>query len=131
MTNKTKNQTIRSYLTLTALSCSLLINPDFSMADEAGKACGADYQKFCAEVKPGEGRIGKCLQEHKDELSQSCRAFFQDATRTIIREFIAACQTDVANNCKGVQPGEGRILNCLRAHQENISGQCGNVIKKL
>ncbi len=126
-----KNKLLHSYLTITALSCSLLFNTSLSVADEGGKACATDYKRFCANVKPGDGRIGKCLMQHKDEISQTCRAFFQRAKKNLINEFIAACQTDVANNCKGVQSGEGRILNCLRDHSENISDRCKGVIQKL
>jgi len=126
-----KNNTLAIHLTITALFLSLLFNINISMADEGGKACGVDYKKFCANVKPGDGRIGKCLMQHKDEISQPCRSFFQQATKNLMNEFVAACQTDVANNCKGVQSGEGRILNCLRDHNKNISNDCKVVIKKL
>ena len=35
--------------------------------------CKEDIKKFCADVKPGEGRIAKCLKEHKAELSTECK----------------------------------------------------------
>lgn len=37
------------------------------------EACHDDYEKFCADVKPGKGRGMKCMKEHKDELSQTCK----------------------------------------------------------
>ena len=36
-------------------------------------ACKADYEKFCASVMPGGGRIVKCLNEHLAELSPQCQ----------------------------------------------------------
>jgi len=36
-------------------------------------ACKADYEKFCASVMPGGGRIVKCLNEHLSELSPQCQ----------------------------------------------------------
>jgi len=36
-------------------------------------ACKADYEKFCAGVMPGGGRIVKCLNEHLAELSPQCQ----------------------------------------------------------
>jgi hypothetical protein len=37
------------------------------------QACRADFQKFCADVRPGSGRVAQCLLEHKDKLSSGCR----------------------------------------------------------
>ena len=36
--------------------------------------CQADAKKLCKDVKPGEGRVLECLQEHKSELSSACAA---------------------------------------------------------
>lgn len=37
-------------------------------------ACKGDIEKFCKDVQPGGGRIVKCLNEHKSELSGECQA---------------------------------------------------------
>jgi hypothetical protein len=34
------------------------------------------------------------------------------------------CAKDVAALCNGVKPGEGRILACLKEHEESVSGAC-------
>ena len=39
---------------------------------EAMRACRADAEKLCKDVKPGEGRIVECWQQHKSELSSGC-----------------------------------------------------------
>jgi hypothetical protein len=36
-----------------------------------GKACGEDIEKFCKDVKRGEGRKA-CLRSHASELQPSC-----------------------------------------------------------
>jgi hypothetical protein len=36
------------------------------------RACRADAEKFCKGVKRGEGRILRCLQPHRAELSPGC-----------------------------------------------------------
>ena len=41
-------------------------------ADPRG-ACKADYDKFCAGVAPGGGRIVACLDKQRDQLSAACK----------------------------------------------------------
>jgi hypothetical protein len=41
-------------------------------ADPRG-ACKADYDKFCAGVAPGGGRVVACLNKQRDQLSDACK----------------------------------------------------------
>jgi len=36
-------------------------------------ACKADQAKYCADVKPGGGRVVDCLAGHKADLADGCR----------------------------------------------------------
>ncbi|MCP3466926.1 cysteine rich repeat-containing protein [Bradyrhizobium sp. CCGUVB23] len=36
-------------------------------------ACKADYDKFCAGIAPGGGRIVACLNAKRDQLSDTCK----------------------------------------------------------
>lgn len=38
------------------------------------EACHEDVQKLCGDVKPGGGRIIKCMKEHHADLSAGCKA---------------------------------------------------------
>jgi hypothetical protein len=38
-----------------------------------GKACKADFKQFCADVKPGGGRIEACMKTHVLEISDPCK----------------------------------------------------------
>lgn len=42
-------------------------------AHEFMAACKADAQKLCEGVQPGGGRVWRCLDEHKSELSPGCQ----------------------------------------------------------
>lgn len=35
--------------------------------------CAGDIENFCKGIKPGGGRVAKCLREHNKELSEQCR----------------------------------------------------------
>lgn len=39
----------------------------------AWRACNGDIQKFCPEVKPGGGRIVRCLVANIPSLTPACR----------------------------------------------------------
>ena len=43
---------------------------------------------------------------------------------TLIDHLISACESDIENYCSQVTPGEGRMLHCMAAHEDKISGQC-------
>ena len=36
-----------------------------------------DVEQYCKEVKPGQGRIGKCLKQNDAKLSAGCIAAIQ------------------------------------------------------
>lgn len=63
---------IAIYMVL-SLWLGLFLAATANAMDEAGQACGADYQKSCANVQPGGGRVLNCLREHDDALSASCQ----------------------------------------------------------
>lgn len=41
------------------------------------EACKSDMEKFCKDIKPGEGKKMNCLKEHASELSEGCKVGFQ------------------------------------------------------
>jgi cysteine rich repeat protein len=47
-----------------------------------------------------------------------------------VNEARAACATDIQTLCAGVQPGGGRILACLKEHQDKVSDGCKQAIVK-
>lgn len=46
------------------------------------------------------------------------------AQEGIIETIKTGCKTELETYCKTVTPGEGRVLACLYAYQDKLSGQC-------
>ena len=46
------------------------------------------------------------------------------AEDSLVEGLKKACNKELTTFCKGVQPGEGRILACLYAFQDRVSGKC-------
>ena len=86
-------------------------------------ACKADFEKFCKDVKPGQGRIVRCMQAHENELSPACKDQIA-ADKEKAQEFRNACQPDVDRFCKDVRPGNGRIIRCLKLNEAQLSAPC-------
>ena len=43
-------------------------------------ACKQDLETFCKAVKPGDGRLVKCMAEHREKLSGACKLAIADRT---------------------------------------------------
>jgi len=63
---------------VSAVEQSKASKPNKANSPWANSPCATDVQKFCKDVKPGEGRIIKCLQSHKSELSEACTSMFEN-----------------------------------------------------
>lgn len=102
-------------------------------AEDGGKKgsgpCKADVEKFCKDIKPGEGRIIKCMKEHESELSEACKAT-RGEKKEAMREGIAACREDIQSKCSGVKPGEGRIIKCLKEHEADLKPACRDSVSQ-
>ena len=46
------------------------------------------------------------------------------AQDTLLEHLVKSCETDLENYCSQVTPGEGRLLHCMAAHADKISGRC-------
>jgi hypothetical protein len=40
--------------------------------------CRDDLKNYCSDVKPGQGRLIKCLDKKKDVLTDRCKTAFQE-----------------------------------------------------
>lgn len=53
-----------------------------------------------------------------------CAALPTQAGDDLVQTVANGCKKELETYCKDVTPGEGRILACLYAHSDKLSGQC-------
>jgi hypothetical protein len=46
------------------------------------------------------------------------------AQQPLAEQVMEGCKTELESWCQSVTPGEGRLLACLYAHEDQLSGQC-------
>lgn len=90
---------------------------------EGKGACRADAEKFCKDVQPGHGNIARCMKQYEADLSPACKERIAEGKEKA-KEFVQACKTDAEKFCKGVAPGQGRILRCLKENEAQLSPDC-------
>jgi hypothetical protein len=92
-------------------------------------SCMEDVQKYCAGVKPGEGRIMACLAGRERDLSPACKEQIGAGKRKV-EDWNTACEGDMQKYCVGTKPGKGRIPSCLAGHKRDLSPACKNFLGK-
>ncbi|HXX57814.1 MAG TPA: cysteine rich repeat-containing protein [Thermodesulfovibrionales bacterium] len=105
------------------LACfAILMISSGTFAQEA-KPCAGDVAKFCGTVQPGEGRIAQCLRQNEAQLSPGCKVHLAQV-KEALKEVHQACEDDITIFCGGVLPGDGRIMQCLKANKAHLSRKC-------
>lgn len=93
-------------------------------------ACQADLKTFCSTVTPGEGRLALCVMAHEDKISDQCYGAIFDAADGIelaisnIWRAVDVCEPDIDKVCADVDPGGGRIAQCLVDNKTKLSSIC-------
>jgi len=93
--------------------------------------CDAEVQQFCPDSLTGEARRS-CVTQRMKRLPLLCQQFVRQwmVRWKEAKEYKAACAEDVKRVCYGVEPGDGRILQCLQARAQDISEGCYQKLPK-
>jgi len=100
----------------------IVVMASVGIAQEPGP-CVGDVAKFCGNVKQGEGRIAGCLKQNQAQLSPACKVHLAQV-KEAVKEVHEACEDDIMMYCGGVQPGGGRVMQCLKANKSHLSFRC-------
>ena len=117
---------MKKLTSLFALGAVLLLSSSAGYAQQSALAetCKADVKQFCADVKPGAGKLTACIKSHFKELSGDCQVAF-------IR--IAAvgrdCRSDIKSFCSDAK-SKGAVPACLKSHADELSARCKDAMTK-
>ena len=132
--------------------------PSSAQISAIRSACRSDYPKVCAGVPTGGAPALQCLEKNKAKLSPACEKAVAAAggggaapaegaataaapaaapaaitlrplrPREELFVLRSACGADVRSICGGVQPGVGRIVQCLATNAGSLSPACRDVL---
>jgi hypothetical protein len=93
-------------------------------------SCKSDVQKFCKQVTLGDGRLVLCMLAHEDKISTRCYGALFDVADGIalfvsnVKRASDQCDADIDKFCGKIEPGEGRIAQCLVDNKSKVSTSC-------
>jgi hypothetical protein len=122
-------------LTLSGVGTVASAADDGGLVDQVKEGCKTELDSYCKQVTPGEGRLLACLYAVQDKLSGRCEYALYDASARLERAVAALsyaateCKPDIEKHCAKVQPGEGRIAECLKKQGGKLDKRCSQAIK--
>jgi hypothetical protein len=150
----------RTALQITLTLCVLGATIGLAAAQQASKAqasalraaCGTDYMRYCARVRPGRAAALGCLQRNAASLSPRCRmvvsaigaAGARPATQPVPappqaasrrqpaspqqQALHSACRRDFMAYCSRVRPNGSAALSCLQRNAGSLSPPCRTAV---
>ncbi|HKW37437.1 MAG TPA: cysteine rich repeat-containing protein [Burkholderiales bacterium] len=109
--------------TVFAVLAAGLASGAHAQARKGDGPCAEDAKKFCGDQKPGGGRMARCMKAHEGEVSPACQSAMKKAEERV-EQVKQECKADAQKFCKGIRPGQGRILACLKSHQSELAPAC-------
>jgi hypothetical protein len=108
-----------------------------ALAEHVKQGCKTELTTYCSQVTPGQNRLLACIYAHGDKLSGQCEKALFEAAAALERAintmaYLAdQCRTDIESKCANIQPGEGRIAQCLAGHKDSLSQPCTQAITEV
>lgn len=106
-----------------------------SLIESVAKGCDKEIKTYCKDVMAGEGRVLACLYAYEDKLSGKCEYALYDAAVRLQRAITALayvaneCEADLHAFCSDIQPGGGRLLDCIEKNDAKVSKRCKQAMK--
>jgi len=100
------------------------------------RGCDEDIKQHCDGLGDNADKLFMCLAAYEDHLSEECRQGILEAALSVrmgaaaLQYSISACEADADAYCLDVQPGEGRMVGCIRANESRVSQECIAALKE-
>ena len=85
--------------------------------------CNETMAKYCKDVIPGNGRIMKCLNDHRDDQSIVCKDWIEEQQKNM-QELMATCPEDIARWCRNTSPDKLSVYFCLLDNYVSLRMDC-------
>jgi hypothetical protein len=85
--------------------------------------CNETISKYCKDVVPGNGRIMKCLNDHRDDQNISCKDWIEEQQKSM-QELMTVCPEDITRWCRNVSPDKINIYFCLLDNYISLRLDC-------
>jgi hypothetical protein len=124
-----------------AVVCCVVFFGGIAVAQQKGpvekvlEGCAKEFETYCKNVTPGDGRLLACLYAYNDKISTRCEYAIYDAAAQLERalntlSYLAnECRDDLKTYCSDIKPGEGRLIDCLDKNKAKISDRCKNAFR--
>jgi hypothetical protein len=112
-----------------------IVSAQQTLVESVVKGCDKELKTYCKDVTPGDGRGLACLYAYSDKLSGQCEYALYDAAVQLERAVAALayvaneCSGDLEKYCANIQPGQGRLLQCIKKNSAKVSKRCTQALK--
>jgi hypothetical protein len=100
------------------------------------KGCDDDVNRYCEPLKANSNKVFMCLAAYEELLSNQCKQGILEASMAMklgaaaLDYSIRACEADADKYCLDVEPGEGRLVNCIKQNESKVSKECITALKE-
>jgi hypothetical protein len=110
--------------------------PEEMVISVSVSGCDEDAKKYCDGIDPNSNKIMLCLTAYEDKLSAQCKRNIIEAAMAMkmgaaaIQYSARECEADADKHCLDVKPGQGRLVNCIKQHETEVSKACLTALKE-
>ena len=100
------------------------------------KGCDEDAAQYCPDLPLNSQKGFMCMMAYEHKLSEKCKLGIMEAAMSLkmgaaaINYSVRACEEDADKYCLDVQPGEGRMVRCIKEHEAEASEACITALKE-